>query len=124
LLPAKLAASVALIVHELTTNAAKYGALSLPDGCIDVHWEADGDRVEVSWIESGGPPVIAPTRQGFGSRLFEKALSAFHGRVERFFEPAGLKCIFTFSLPQDYVIPTFLDKHRPPSPPALTQQSV
>jgi two-component sensor histidine kinase len=124
LLPAKLAASVALILHELTTNAAKYGALSLPDGSIEIHWEADGDRVEVWWIESGGPTVIAPTRKGFGTKLFERALSPFHGRVERLFEPGGLKCIITFSLPPDHVIPIFLDKHRPPSPPALTQQPV
>jgi two-component sensor histidine kinase len=111
--PPKLAISLALILHELATNAAKYGSLSVPDGCVKVLWKADHERVEMSWIESGGPSVSVPNRQGFGSRLFRVALDPYHGRVERLFEAGGLKCNIAFTLPQNYPTPKVLDKMDP-----------
>jgi two-component sensor histidine kinase len=98
LLPSKLAVSLALILHELATNAAKYGSLSVPEGRVKVHWTVDRDRVEISWIESGGPTVSAPSREGFGSRLLRVALEPYHGHVERLFEAGGLKCNIAFTV--------------------------
>ncbi len=115
LLPPKLAISLALIVHELATNAAKYGSLSVPDGCVKVLWKVDHERVEMSWVERGGPAVSVPNRQGFGSRLLRVALEPYHGRVERLFEVAGLKCNIAFTLPQIYPAPKVLDKTGPSS---------
>jgi len=73
--PSQLAVSLGLAVHELTTNAAKYGALSVYGGTVDVTWsetiEAARRRLDFEWIESGGPLVTKPTRQGFGSRMLE-----------------------------------------------------
>ncbi len=115
MLPPKLAVSLALILHELVTNAVKHGSLSVPDGCVKVSWKAERERVEITWVESGGPTIAIPTRQGFGSRLFGVALEPFHGRVERNFDADGLKCNISFVLPQDYVIPTFLNERGQPA---------
>jgi two-component sensor histidine kinase len=77
----------------------------VPDGCLKVHWKVDRERAEISWIESSGPTVSAPSQEGFGSRLFRVALEPYHGRVERLFEAAGLRCIITFTLPRHYPFP-------------------
>jgi len=78
LLPAQLAVSLGMAIHELTTNAAKYGALSVYGGKIDVTWsmtiEAARRRLDFDWVESGGPPVTPPQRDGFGSRLLQAVL--------------------------------------------------
>ncbi|MBS0362801.1 MAG: histidine kinase, partial [Proteobacteria bacterium] len=78
-LPPKSAAAFALAVHELCTNAAKYGALSTETGRISVAWGFAGDavapRLRLAWRERGGPPVVAPERRGFGSRLLERGLA-------------------------------------------------
>jgi two-component sensor histidine kinase len=66
ILPPKLAISLALILHELVTNAAKYGSLSVPDGRIRVSWKADRDRVETSWVESGGPTTTTLHSHNYG----------------------------------------------------------
>ncbi|CAN5742512.1 hypothetical protein BH11PSE1_BH11PSE1_04880 [soil metagenome] len=72
------ALALGLLFHELATNAAKYGALSSPDGCVRVHWSVEAaegrDRLVIVWTEEKGPAVIAPTRKGFGSRLIERSL--------------------------------------------------
>ncbi len=77
-LSSQLAVSLGMAVHELTTNAAKYGALSVYGGKVDVTWsvtiEAARRRLDFDWVESGGPAVAAPSRQGFGSRLLEFVL--------------------------------------------------
>ena len=78
-LEAEQALSMGLILHELVTNAAKYGALSCPEGApgwIDVAWrEADADGlITLDWIEHGGPAVAPPTRSGFGSRLIDTSI--------------------------------------------------
>jgi light-regulated signal transduction histidine kinase (bacteriophytochrome) len=76
LLTSKAALAVSLAVHELVTNAAKYGALSRPGGRITVDWRRqDSGGIQLSWRESGGPLVTAPTRRGFGSTLIERALA-------------------------------------------------
>jgi|BarGraIncu00222A_1022003.scaffolds.fasta_scaffold08635_4 PAS domain S-box-containing protein len=76
--PSRLAVSLGMAMHELTTNAAKYGALSVFGGKVDVTWtvviEATRRSLNIDWVESGGPPVAAPTRQGFGARLLEFVL--------------------------------------------------
>jgi two-component sensor histidine kinase len=95
----KAAVSLVMALHELSTNAAKYGALSVPGGRVDVGWNAQGDRLELVWRETGGPPVTAPERRGFGLRMIERALAAdLAGDVAMEFEPAGLVCRIRGSL--------------------------
>ena len=87
-----------LVFHELATNAAKYGALSVPDGRIQVSWtvkpaENGKQVVEVEWRERGGPPVSPPSRQGFGTRLLKESLTRkFGGTVDLDFGRDGLQC--------------------------------
>ena len=85
----------ALLVHELATNATKYGALSGPDGQIAIHWSIEGVGVEArfnfQWQELDGPPVVPPTRQGFGRILLERAVAQdFDVQPKIRFEPEGL----------------------------------
>ena len=97
--PVRLSASAALSLsmafHELGTNALKYGALSVPEGRLSLSWTHDvgSGLLSIRWVEQGGPPVIAPTTRGFGSRLLERGLAAdLNGRVEMRFQPDGLEC--------------------------------
>ena len=92
LLSPKLALTMALLVHELATNAAKYGALSAPAGRLSINWSLANQRLNVTWRESDGPPVSPPSHQGFGTRLFQRALEQFEGKVDTAFEPSGLIC--------------------------------
>jgi PAS domain S-box-containing protein len=88
------AVAIALIVHELSTNAAKYGALSAPAGEVEVTWSFDDQGLALDWTERGGPPVATPAKQGFGSRLIEKlARGDLAGRGETRYAPEGL--VFT-----------------------------
>lgn len=94
----KTSLSLALLLHELATNAVKYGALSAPAGGVEVRWaiETGGDdRLALTWRERGGPPVAPPARKGFGSRLIGLGLGAGRGAVALDFEPAGLTASFT-----------------------------
>jgi two-component sensor histidine kinase len=102
-LPPRPAVILALVLHELATNAAKYGALSIPQGRLAISWQTCGRTVDIDWLESGGPPVRAPSRQGFGGKLFQSALDPYHGRVHCEFEPIGLKCHISLTLPADDV---------------------
>ncbi len=70
-LPAKLAVSLALIFHELATNAGKYGAFSSPRGLLQVSWSVTDDRLNIAWDETEGPPVGAIGKAGFGTRLLK-----------------------------------------------------
>jgi two-component sensor histidine kinase len=82
-----------MAVHELCTNAVKYGALSNDAGRVEVVWRIEDGRLRLTWRERGGPPVFPPTRRGFGSRLLEAGLAAeLGGSVELAFEPEGLVC--------------------------------
>ena len=93
----KAALALALMIHELATNAAKYGALSTEAGQIGIRWqiEAAGDepQLRLCWTESGGPPVSTPSRAGFGSRLIERGLAGtIGGTVRLLYEPSGVTC--------------------------------
>ncbi len=98
-LPAQAVLSLSLIIHELATNATKYGALSNEEGHINVAWREVPGRVEFRWIEMKGPPVIAPSRKGFGSRLIQGAFpSAFNPELKFEFEATGLVFLLSFSI--------------------------
>lgn len=88
------AMSLGLAIHELATNAAKYGALSRPEGRIHVHWrQIASDLAEVHWREEGGPPVAVPGKRGFGRDLIEKIVAhELKSDVELEFLPAGVEC--------------------------------
>jgi two-component sensor histidine kinase/PAS domain-containing protein len=94
----RAALSLSMAVHELCTNAAKYGALSKPEGHVDVRWSLDmgedGERhLSLRWTETGGPTVSPPQRKGFGSRLIEHALATeLNGAVSLDYARAGLVC--------------------------------
>jgi PAS domain S-box-containing protein len=90
----RTALSLAMMLQELATNAVKYGALSNPTGEIRITWEiAQGKSLHLRWEESGGPPVQAPTRRGFGTRLIERSLAQdLGGKVSITFAEAGLVC--------------------------------
>ena len=97
-LSADLAMALALLLHELATNAVKYGALSAPEGRVALAWRTEGENGEVTWRETGGPPAQSPTRKGFGSRLLESALRPRGGAVEVDYHPDGLKGRLSFPL--------------------------
>jgi PAS domain S-box-containing protein len=94
LLEPNTAQSIAVAIHELTTNAAKYGALSVPKGHVEVEWSraADG-RLVLRWIETGGPLVKPPTRQGFGTRVMEGMIRGqLKGQMRFDWHAEGLVC--------------------------------
>ena len=89
----RAATAMALALHELATNAAKYGALSRPDGRVRLSWALKDEAFELSWRESGGPQVVEPTRVGFGTRLIQRGLAAeLKARVEMDYAASGLTC--------------------------------
>jgi len=93
------AQTAALALHELATNAAKYGALSVPGGRVRINWEVQPDSVELHWQESGGPAVEAPATTGFGTRVIGAIIEGQLGGVAKFdWRPGGLEC--TLSIPR------------------------
>ena len=100
LLAPKLAMTTSLLVHELATNAAKYGALSRKTGQVAISWSISDGRLNLEWREAGGPIVSPPTKHGFGMRLLSQALAEFGGTVETTFAPTGLICKLTATLPE------------------------
>lgn len=93
MLPPKVAVSLAMAVHELATNAIKYGSLSQESGSVHISWQTAGDRLRLQWKERDGPPVSEPARRGFGSRMIERGLSAeLGGEVVIRFQPDGVLC--------------------------------
>ena len=101
LLPPKLALTLALITHELTTNAAKHGALSCETGQLSICWSLSDERLSLEWRECDGPTVATPLHRGFGMLLLSRALDQFGGAVETTFEPTGLICELSFALTED-----------------------
>ena len=96
-LDARQSLSVSLVLHELATNAAKYGALSIPEGSVEIAWavqdETQAPRLVMDWTEHGGPPVAQPERRGFGRFLIERSLAyELSGSAELTFSPAGVRC--------------------------------
>jgi PAS domain S-box-containing protein len=95
--------ALGLAVHELATNAVKYGSLSVPDGRVHVMWAvtAGGGQpaLLVEWVESGGPHVKKPERQGFGSKLIQRGLAQqLGGEIKLDFVPTGIRCVITFPI--------------------------
>ena len=99
-LPPSLATPFGLVLHELATNAAKYGALSNEKGHVKLSWQSGKNERELTvvWEESGGPPVKAPEKQGFGGALIEKSLPG--ATVRREFRRTGLVCTIQIALPE------------------------
>ncbi|WP_299729337.1 HWE histidine kinase domain-containing protein [uncultured Tateyamaria sp.] len=84
----------ALVIHELMTNAAKYGALSGPDGVVEIKIEMQGSGLKLQWTESGGPKVTAPEHEGFGTTLLDNAVPKdLRGTIARDFAEDGLRCV-------------------------------
>ena len=99
----KAAETFALALHELATNALKYGALSQPSGRVEIAWRLDegmeSAELMFEWREQGGPPVKPPPRRGFGTELLERTLAfEFKGQTKLAFDPAGLQCTITLPL--------------------------
>jgi two-component system, chemotaxis family, CheB/CheR fusion protein len=90
-----------MILHELATNAAKYGALSTLNGTLDVNWQHEDSggqpQIRLRWIEAGGPPVKTPSRRGFGSELIEGSTThELHGQAILDYREEGLHCELIF----------------------------
>lgn len=91
---------LALALHELATNAAKYGAFSRADGTLDVNWKHDGDRLRLTWTERGGPEISGePDGRGFGSVLTSRSIQAASGSISRHWPESGL--VVSIDLPLD-----------------------
>ncbi len=92
----KAAVTLALVLHELATNAVKYGALSTGDGWVRLDWTATpasgGLDLQLTWAEHGGPEVTPPQRKGFGTRLIARSLAAEQGSAQLIYAPEGLCC--------------------------------
>ena len=102
----KTALSLSMALHELATNAVKYGALSSEAGQVEITWEVvngpEGRRLTLKWKESGGPSVFPPARKGFGSRLIERSLAAeVGGEAQIHYKPTGIICTFDAPLRTD-----------------------
>lgn len=84
---------LAMALHELTTNAAKYGALSVPRGRVRVEWSQTAQSLKLNWIESSGPKVIRPSHNGFGTRAMQRLIAGhLNGSMHFHWQPEGLAC--------------------------------
>ncbi|MDG2523481.1 HWE histidine kinase domain-containing protein [Caulobacter segnis] len=93
------AVTLSMVLHELATNAAKYGALSSHDGVVEVRWSVEGGRLKILWRERGGPVVQKPAGTGFGSRLIESSiLREFGGETFAEYSPKGLERVMILPL--------------------------
>src|SRR5205823_4862973 len=91
LLEPNMAQTIAVCLHELATNAAKYGALSSPEGHIQIEWSLAADkRLILGWTETGGPLVTPPTRHGFGTRVMDGMIRALKGEMRLDWRAEGL----------------------------------
>jgi PAS domain S-box-containing protein len=89
----KSAVALSMAIHELTTNAVKYGALSSDGGRVAIEWQVEDGRFRLRWREHGGPPVSPPTRKGFGSLMIERVLAEqLEGGVTIAYDPGGVVC--------------------------------
>jgi two-component sensor histidine kinase len=99
-LPAKLAVSLALMFHELATNAGKYGAFSSTRGLLQVSWSVADDRLNITWDETEGPAIGTIGEAGFGTKLLKSALRAFDGKTETAFLKTGVHCTMQCRIPR------------------------
>ncbi|CUX00796.1 PAS domain S-box protein [Rhizobium pusense] len=104
-LPPRAVVSLSLALHELATNAAKYGALSAPGGQVSISWQFEplaDNRLRIVWEERGGPEVAPPRRRGFGSTLIERLLSAeLKGETKFVYEKSGVICVIEAEMSKD-----------------------
>ena len=101
-----IAQSLALVIHELVTNAAKYGALSSPAGRLNLVWQLDQNNLTVNWTETGGPEVKTPERQGFGSQIMKATIERqLRGSLRQEWLPGGLRCTFSFAAENSRISP-------------------
>ena len=93
------AQAIAITLHELATNAAKYGALLVSDGHVDVEWSrTEADQIALRWTETGGPSVAPPVREGFGTQLMNAMIRRqLEGEIGFDWRVEGLACEITFS---------------------------
>jgi two-component sensor histidine kinase len=98
--------AVATVLHELTTNAAKYGAFSNRTGCVSVQWRwlqnGSRDRLVIEWQETGGPPVLAPSQSGYGTSIIRELIPfELGGKVELVYACEGIRC--QLEIPADWI---------------------
>jgi hypothetical protein len=93
--------TIALLMHEIATNSAKYGSLSMPEGRVVLRSSLSDEILRIEWQESGGPFVSSPATHGFGLRLLSRALEQFGGGTDILFEPSGLVCRMSLKLTAD-----------------------
>ena len=99
-LPANLVVPLSMVLHELSTNAAKYGAFSAEHGRVDIAWRIVEGKVLFTWIESNGPPIEGEIKAGFGTKLISRVLSYdLVGTAGFDFDREGFRCSLTFSIP-------------------------
>jgi PAS domain S-box-containing protein len=112
------AQTLALALHELTTNAAKYGALSGPAGRLRVHWSISGDHLNLEWNEDSGSAIAKPDKNGFGTKIIVSSIeSQLGGRVKHDWRPDGVSCVLSIPL-----VRTF-EPQQSGSPPAKANGS-
>jgi len=90
---------IGLVLHEMTTNAVKYGGWSRPGGSIAISWKQDGDMIALTWREQGTPISEQPQRQGFGSQLMTSSIRQLGGTIDRDFTPDG--AVITMCFPAE-----------------------
>jgi PAS domain S-box-containing protein len=99
LLEPETAQAIAVTLHELATNAAKYGSLSGAKGYVDLKWQRTADgQLRLRWTEAGGPPVQKPAREGFGSRVIERMIGQLKGKAQFDWTSEGLSCEITLQI--------------------------
>jgi PAS domain S-box-containing protein len=112
LLPPNMVVPLSMVLHELSTNAAKYGAFSVEHGRVRIAWWTDSGKVRFTWTETSGPPVVSDVKAGFGSKLISRVVSYdLAGAADLEFAPEGFRCTLKFPLPQ-----TAAEAPRPVSP--------
>lgn len=100
-LPPNMVVPLSMVLHELSTNAAKYGAFSAEHGRVKIAWRTDGANVLFTWIETNGPPVKREIKAGFGSKLISRVVSYdLLGTADLDFDREGFRCTLTFPVPQ------------------------
>jgi len=103
MLKPEAAQNLGLALHELATNAAKYGALCNEEGHVEIRWDLDQDRFKIAWQEIGGPPVSPPSREGFGHKVVTRIVTlALEGKVDLRFEPSGL--VWKLDIPDKHIL--------------------
>jgi two-component sensor histidine kinase len=88
----KSAQTIAMVLHELTTNAVKYGALSVSSGRLLIEWSRGETQLVIRWSEADGPPVKPPSREGFGTRVIGRVVHDLEGKLQFHWNPDGLAC--------------------------------